>query len=122
MTAKWIEAVTGSLSDKKEYRRLKERQKELPSPYRETAEALERYLMVIGVVDGTTLVDMCRDLIELIEGAAANATPVRDIVGEDPVEFIETFVASYAGRQWIDKERTKLRDAIARADKGAGTT
>lgn len=45
MAPKWIELVTGSLEDKKTYRRLKERQKQLPSPYRETAEALERYLM-----------------------------------------------------------------------------
>ena len=32
------------------------------------------------------------DLIDLFEQSAATGTPIRQIVGEDPVEFIETFV------------------------------
>ena len=37
---------------------------------------------------------------------------VRTPVGEDPVEFTETFRAAYTGKEWIDKERARLRRAI----------
>lgn len=123
MAAKWIELVTGSLSDKKLYRELKDRQKQLPEPYRATAAALERYLMSVGGgAGGATLLDMFRDLTELIERSAADHTPVRDVVGDDPVDFIETFIASYTGRTWMDKERARLREAIARAETPGGAS
>ena len=36
------------------------------------------------------------------------------IVGDDPVEFAETFLANYSEGQWINKERKRLTDAIDR--------
>jgi DNA-binding ferritin-like protein (Dps family) len=35
--------------------------------------------------------------------AAADGTPVRAIVGEDPVEFAETFAQAYSGKQWMTR-------------------
>ena len=55
---------------------------------------------------------MFDDLADLFERAAADGTPVRAIVGDDPVEFAETFLQAYSGKQWIDKERERLRTAI----------
>jgi hypothetical protein len=55
------------------------------------------------------------DLIDLFEQSAANRTPIRQIVGEDPVEFIETFVLNYPKGQWIIRERERLISAIERA-------
>jgi len=46
------------------------------------------------------------------ERAAADGTPVRAIVGDDPVEFAETFAQAYTGAHWIDKERARLTKAI----------
>jgi hypothetical protein len=37
------------------------------------------------------------------------------IVGEDAVEFIETFVRNYPKGKWIIQERDRLTNAIARA-------
>jgi DNA-binding ferritin-like protein (Dps family) len=120
MAAKWIELVTGSLDQKKQYRRYRARVEALPEPYHAAAKALDRYLMASGgVTDGETLVVMMTDLVELWERAAADGTPVRDMVGDDPVEFIETFRAAYAGKEWIDKERERLRQAIADAEGSA---
>lgn len=120
MAAKWIELVTGSLEQKKQYKQYRTRVEALPEPYQASAKALDRYLMASGgVTDGETLVVMLTDLVELWERAAADGTPVRDIVGDDPVEFIETFRAAYAGKEWIDKERERLRAAIAEATGGA---
>ena len=57
MAAKWIELVTGSLEQKKQYRQYKARIEALPEPYGTVAKALERYLMYFGgVTDGETAV------------------------------------------------------------------
>jgi DNA-binding ferritin-like protein (Dps family) len=58
---------------------------------------------------------MYADLIDLFEQSAANRTPIREIVGEDPVEFIEVFVRNYPKGQWIIRERERLTNAIERA-------
>ena len=71
-----------------------------------------------GVTDGATAVTMLGDLADLWERAAADGTSVRLIVGEDPVEFAETFAEAYTGRQWIDKERARLTKAIEDAEQG----
>jgi DNA-binding ferritin-like protein (Dps family) len=119
MTAKWIELVTGSLEQKKRYRRCKARIEGLPEPYRTVAKEFQRYFMIYGgIVDGETSLTMMEDFADLWERAAADGTPVRAIVGEDPVEFAETFTQAYTGKHWIDKERTRLAEAIEDADRG----
>lgn len=116
MAAKWIELVTGSLEDKKRYRQYRARMKQLPEPYRTSMEAVDRYFMVSGgIAKGDTLVAMLDDLADLFEQSAANGTPIREIVGEDPVEFAETFLRNYSDGQWINRERERLTNAIDRA-------
>jgi len=112
----WIEQVTGSLEQKKRYRQYKARTKQLPANYRSAVDALERYMMYFGsITRGETLVSMLEDLADLFEQSAANGTPIREIVGEDPVEFAETFLQNYSEGQWINKERERLTSAIDRA-------
>ncbi|HYQ74225.1 DUF1048 domain-containing protein [Cellulomonas sp.] len=119
MVAKWIEALTGSLEQKKQYRQDMARIKALPEPYRTAAKATHRYLMYSGgVTDGDTMVTMFTDLADLWERAATDGTPVRDVVGDDPVEFAETFAQAYVGDRWIDKERARLTKAIDEAEDG----
>jgi len=119
MAARWIETVTGSLEQKKRYRQDKARLKDLPEPYAAAATALQRYLMICGgVTDGATAVAMFGDLADLWERAAADGTPVRAVVGEDPVEFAEAFAEAYSGKRWIDKERGRLTRAIDDAERG----
>jgi DNA-binding ferritin-like protein (Dps family) len=113
MGAKWIETLTGPLEQKKQYRQYKARVDALPEPHRAVAKAVERYILHQGgITDGDTMVTMFGDLADLWERAAADGTPVRAIVGDDPVEFAEDFARSYASRQWIDKERARLRKAV----------
>ena len=116
MTAKWIETLTGSLEQKKQYKQDKARIDALPEPYGTAAKAMHRYLMYYGgVTDGDTLMTMFGDLADLWERAATDGTALRQIVGDDPVEFAETFAQAYTGKQWIDKERKRLTDAIDKA-------
>ena len=118
MAAKWIESLTGSLEQKKQYKQDKARIEALPEPYAAVAQAMHRYLMYYGgVTDGDTLITMFGDLADLWERAAADGTPLREIVSADPVEFAETFAQAYSGRQWIDRERARLNKAIEDAER-----
>ena len=118
MAAGWIEKVVGPLEQKKQYRQYKARVKQLPPNYQTAIEALARYLMYHGAIsDGDIMLSMLDDLATLFEQSAATGTPIRDIVGSDPVEFAEAFLENYAEGQWINKERSRLIKAI---DEAAG--
>ena len=116
MAAKWIETITGSLEQKKQYKQYKARIAALPEPYATVAKAFDRYLMYYGgITDGDVMVRMLGDFADLWERAAVDGTPVRQIVGDDPVGFAEEFAQAYGGTRWIDKERARLTEAINRA-------
>ena len=120
MAARWIELVTGSLEQKKQYRQYKTRMEALPEPYRRGGD---------GACTGTSCttaapswmreasLTMMGDFVDLWERAAADGTPVRAIVGDDPVEFADAFVQAYTGKRWIDKERARLTKAIEDAER-----
>ncbi|MDP9869406.1 DUF1048 domain-containing protein [Streptosporangium brasiliense] len=111
----YLEVVTGSLEEKKRYRHYKARIKQLPENYRIAVEAVERYLMHFGPADGAGAMAMYEDLADLFEQGAADRTPIRDIVGDDPIEFVEAFMANYPLGQYRARERNRFANAIARA-------
>jgi len=113
MAAKWIELLTGSLEQKKNYKQAMARIDALPGPYRASAKALHHYILVSGAVtDGDVMITMFDDFADLWEQAVADGTGVREIVGDEPSEFADTFAQAYAGKPWIAKERKRLADAI----------
>ena len=119
MAPKWIELVTGSLEQKRQYKRDRARIDALAEPYRSVAKALWRYFMYYpGITDEDDTLKMSTDFAELWERAAADGTPVRAIVGENPVEFAEAFADAYARKQWFDKERARLIKAVEDAERG----
>jgi DNA-binding ferritin-like protein (Dps family) len=116
MAAGWIGKITGPFDQKKRYRQYKARKEALPANYHTAIDALERYLTYFGsITKGQILVSMLEDLADLFEQSAASGTPIRAIVGDDPVEFAETFVRNYSEGQWINKERERLVSTIERA-------
>jgi DNA-binding ferritin-like protein (Dps family) len=116
MAARWIE-------QKRHYRHYKARIGRLPASYRTAVAALERYMNYAGGLgDADTILSMLDDLADLFEQGAANGTPIRDIVGRDPVEFAEEFLRNYRAGQWVARERERLTLAIERAaGEDAGT-
>lgn len=106
--------IAQMIDQKKRYWRYKNRIKQLPANYSTVIAALERYLMFFGPGDGGGLMSMLEDLADLFEQSAANRTPVRAVVGEDPVEFAEAFLRNYPEGQWISRERKRLTNAIDR--------
>ena len=109
----FISKFSKVIGEKGQSRQYKARTRQLPANYRTAVEALERYLNYFGTGGGGTAI--YEDLIDLFEQSAANRTPIRQIVGEDPVEFIEEFVQNYPKGQWIIRERERLTNAIERA-------
>ncbi|GAA2829098.1 DUF1048 domain-containing protein [Crossiella cryophila] len=115
--SKIVDTVIG---DKKRWWQYKARVKKLPENYRLAVEGLERYLLHFGTTDGDSLATMFEDLADLFEQAAADGKRVREIVGEDPVEFVEAFLANYTTGGWINRERARLTEAIDRAEQADG--
>jgi DNA-binding ferritin-like protein (Dps family) len=111
----FIEKIIGDIGDKRRWRQYKTRTRQLPEDYRTAIHALERYMTYFGgITKGDTLMSMLEDLADLFEQSAAGGTPIRAIVGDDPVEFAEMFLANYSEGQWINKERKRLTDTIDR--------
>jgi len=103
--------------DKKRWRAYKARVRQLPPGYRTAAGAVERYLMYFVPTGEDSAASQLEDLADLFEQAAVDGTPIREIVGEDPVEFAEAFARNYSKGGYVpDRVRKRLTDAIARAE------
>lgn len=111
------------IGDKRRWRRYKARVEALPENYRTAVKAIQRYSYYFGGGDGDSGMQMLEDLADLFEQAAADGTPVREIVGENPDEFAKDFFANYPKGHWIGRKRDQLARDIERAageDTGTG--
>ena len=104
------------IGPKRRWRAYKARIRQLPPNYRDAVDAIERYLMYFGPMDADSAGSLLEDVADLFERAAADATPIRDIVGDDPVEFVESLIANYTKGGYVTRERERLIDAIERAE------
>ena len=108
--------ATMVIGEKRRWREYKARVGKLPEPYRATVDAFERYLMVSGgISDGESAASLLENLADLFEESAADGTPIREIVGQDPVEFIEEMIRNYPQGDWRVRERQRLAEAIRTA-------
>ena len=108
--------ITRLIGDKRRWRQYKARTRQLPPSYHTAIDALERYLMCFGPGDGDTAASMFEDLADLFEQSAATGTPIRAVVGDDPVEFAETFLQNYSEGGYVPtRARKQLTDDIERA-------
>lgn len=65
-----------------------------------------------GVVDGDSAASLFENLVDLFEQSAADGAPIREVVGEDPLEFVEAFIRNYPEGDWRSRERQRLIGAI----------
>ena len=103
------------IGPKRQWREYRARVKRLPDNYRATVEAIERYLMHFGSMDTNNATALFEDVADLFEAAAADGTPIRAIVGEDPVEFVEALIRNYDAGGYVARERARLARAIGLA-------
>jgi DNA-binding ferritin-like protein (Dps family) len=113
--------VARVIGPKRRWRAYKARVRQLPDSYRTAVEAIESYLMHFVPADGDSVASEFEDLADLFEQAAADETPIREIVGDDPVEFVEAFAQNYTKGGYVpDRARERLVSAIKRAEGEAG--
>jgi DNA-binding ferritin-like protein (Dps family) len=102
--------------EKRRYKQYKVRKEQLPASYREAIDAVERYALRFGPATGETVVGMLEDLAEIFEQGANDGTPVREIVGDDPVRFTEDFLTRYP-TPWTGRDQQRLAHAIDAAER-----
>ncbi|WP_327581841.1 DUF1048 domain-containing protein [Nonomuraea sp. NBC_00507] len=107
--------IARMIGPKRRWRQYKARVGQLPPDYRTAVEAIERHMMHFVPTDGDSDASRFEKLAALFEQAAANGTPIREIVGQDPVKFVEEFVRDYSDGGYVPaRARKQLTDAIAR--------
>jgi DNA-binding ferritin-like protein (Dps family) len=106
--------ISKVIGDKRRWREYKARMRQLPPNYHAAVDAIERYLMYFGLLDADSTASLFEDVADLFERAAADGTPIREIVGEDPVEFVDALVRNYSKGGYVDRERERLVNAIDR--------
>src|SRR5215813_9290528 len=104
--------ISKVIGPKRRWRAYKARVRQLPENYRTTVDAIERYLMLFGPMDADSAAAVFEDVADLFERAAADGTPIREIVGQDPVEFVEALVGNYEKGGYVTRERNRLSRAI----------
>jgi DNA-binding ferritin-like protein (Dps family) len=104
------------VDQKRRYRHYKARTKQLPAGHRMAIEALERYMEHFGPGTGDGVLSMLEDLADLFDESVANGSSVRDVVGDDPVEFAEAFLRNYPEGSWVRREQDRLTTAVGRAE------
>lgn len=110
------------IGPKREWRAYKARVRRLPGGYRTAVEAIQRYLMFFGAVDADSAQALLNDVADIFERAAADGTPIRQIVGDDPVEFVEALIQNYDRGGYVARERQRLVQSIETAEaSGAGS-
>lgn len=107
------------IGPKKQWRAYRARVKKLPQPYADAVEGIQRYLFHFGAIHGAEAMSIFDDVIDLFERAAADGTPVRDIVGEDPVEFVDALIRNYDDQDgYVAREKNRLRATMDKAANG----
>lgn len=108
-----FEKLIGSLEDKREWRAMEKRAKELPSDYHNAYKAIQKYMWTTGgPSDWKDTHRIFTGLIDLFEQGAAEGKEVTDLTGEDVAAFCDDLIRDE--KTWSDKYRAKLNDAIRR--------
>lgn len=101
------------IGDKTRYRQFHKDVAQLPTPYAETLTAIEKYMWNFAKSDG--IMDALEDILRMFQENTAENVPVKNVVGDDPVEFAETIMAQYPDALWLIKYRNQLRDKVTEA-------
>ena len=104
------------IGDKREWREYKARMRALPEPYRIAVDGIERYLFHFGAVEADSSIAIFSDVADIFERAAADGTPIHEIVGDDPSAFVDALIDNYEKGGYVAREKRRLADSIAEAE------
>jgi DNA-binding ferritin-like protein (Dps family) len=100
------------IGDKRRWREYKARVRRLPPNYAVAVDAIEHYLMHFGVEDADSAAALFEAIADLFEQSAADGKTIREVVGENPLEFIEALLRNYPEQKWRSREQQRLISAI----------
>ena len=100
---KFINAITGNLTEKKDYRENEKRAKALPTEYAAAYKNIKNYVFHTS---GILTAEPLKVLVDMLEEAAAEGKPVIDITGPDVAAFADELVRGE--KTYQDQQRAKL--------------
>ena len=107
--------ITKLIGDKKAYKEFKTEVAKLPQDYQVAFNSLQKYMWNFGKGEGFQIV--FDDLLHLFQESAMENIPLKDVIGEDPVEFADELMAQYPDELWIIKMQNKLRAEFKNLEK-----
>lgn len=96
------------IEQKRIYRQYRARVDALPSDYKTTMKAIEKYFWTVAKGDG--MLNILESVLEMFENAVADETPIEAVIGEDIADFADSILADYPEETWLDKQREQLRN------------
>ena len=106
-----LELIKKLIGDKKEYKQQMARVEALPEDYRFVFEKIQGYMWNFAGGDGSDMLKLQYELIELFEASTAHGKHVLDVTGEDVVGFCDELLRDT--NMWTNNYRKKLnRDII----------
>lgn len=105
-----LEGIKKIVGDKREYREQEERIKALPEDYRFVMEKIQGYLWSFASGDGSDMLKIQSDLLELFETSASDGKHVLDVTGEDVIGFCDELLRD--SKKWTDTYRDKLNREV----------
>ncbi|MDR0956167.1 MAG: DUF1048 domain-containing protein [Candidatus Nomurabacteria bacterium] len=104
------EKIFGIKSEKRAWREAMRRAKKLPKDYRAAFISIKKYIFSSsGMMESG--VEIWQNLVDLLEQAAAENRPVKNVIGGDVAAFADELVKGQ--KTWQDKQRQKLNRKIA---------
>lgn len=98
------------IGDKKEYRAMMARVKELPEDYQFVYDKIQKYMWNYAAGDGYDMQKIQYDLIDLFEAGAEDGKDVLDVTGEDVAAFADELLLN--AKTYTDGWRKKLNDDV----------
>jgi DNA-binding ferritin-like protein (Dps family) len=115
-----LELIRKMIGDKKEYKEQMARVEALPEDYRFVFKKIQGYMWNFASGDGSDMLKIQYELIELFESSAADGKRVLDVTGDDVVGFCDELLRDT--KKWTDNYRKKLnRDMMNKFGKESGS-
>lgn len=105
-----INPIKKMIGDKKEYKNQLARIEALPEDYRFVFEKMQEYMWRFAGGDGSHMLKVQRELVELFEISAADNKHVLEITGEDVAGFCDELIRDT--KKWTDKYGDKLNSKV----------
>lgn len=102
------------IEDKKRYKQFKSDVQALPEAYAQTLTALQTYIW--NFAKSGAMMNVLEEILHMFQESAAENVPVKQLIGDDPVEFAENIMAQYPEELWLIKYRTRLREQVKKAE------